>query len=404
MRLLSSSLLRLRNFRCLGAATVLNSVGMMGETVVLGWLALELTNSPFLVGVAMGTRTVPLFFVGVPAGAVADRFPRHRVLVATGAGQALMAAALGILALLGRASLTNVLLFTFAAGMIRGLEQAARQSYAHDVVGPADLVNGLAVLGIAMRIGWLAGSLGVGAVIARLGSGVGYLAVAASYLAAATALLPASAAGEVTARPSGSLWRSVTDFGAAIGRDRMLLVLMLLTAGAEVLGFSHQVLLPSLARDVLRVGPEGLGAMNAARAIGGILGLVAVSRHLPAEGSGTLFLAVLVAFGASLVALGLAPALVGFAGVVVVLIVGNAAGALTDLLAQSLMQLSVPARLRGRAGGAWVVAIGLAPLGQLQIGALASLFGVSLALGATGLGLVGLATGTWLVFPRVRRL
>ena len=82
-----------------------------------------------------------------------------------------------------------------------------------------------------------------------------------------------------------------------------------------------------------------------------------------------LFLAVLTFFGASLVALGLAPHLVGFAGVVVVLVLVNAAGGLTDLLAQSLMQLSVPAHLRGRAGGAWVVAIGLAPLGQLQIGA-----------------------------------
>src|SRR5215472_3848321 len=281
MPLLSSSLLRLRNFRCLGAATVLNSIGMMGETVVLGWLALELTNSPFLVGVAMGTRTVPLFFVGMPAGAVADRFPRHRVLVATGVGQALMVATLGILALLGRASLGTVLLFTFAAGMIRGIEQAARQSYAHDVVGPADLVNGLALLGIAMRVGWLAGSLGAGAVIAHLGSGAGYLTVAASYLAGAAALLPASAAADgATARPTGSLWKSVVDFGGAISRDRLLLVLMLLTAGGEVLGFSHQVLLPSLARDVLHVGPEGLGVMNAARAIGGILGLAAVSTRL----------------------------------------------------------------------------------------------------------------------------
>src|SRR5215470_15838337 len=101
MRLLSPSLLRLRNFRCLGAAVTLNSVGMMAETVVLGWLTLELTNSPFLVGAAMGTRALPLFFVGIPAGAVADRFPRHRVLVATGVAQALMVATLGVLALLG---------------------------------------------------------------------------------------------------------------------------------------------------------------------------------------------------------------------------------------------------------------------------------------------------------------
>ena len=68
-----------------------------------------------------------------------------------------------------------------------------------------------------------------------------------------------------------------------------------------------------------------------------------------------------------------------FVGVVIVLIAVNSMGALADILAQSLMQLSVPGHLRGRVGGAWVVAIGLGPLGQLQIGALASLFGVSVA-------------------------
>src|SRR2546423_5942867 len=70
------ALFRLPDFRRLGASVLLNSVGMMGETVVLGWLTLELTNSPLLVGVAMGMRMLPLFFVGVPAGAPPARFPR----------------------------------------------------------------------------------------------------------------------------------------------------------------------------------------------------------------------------------------------------------------------------------------------------------------------------------------
>ena len=112
---------------------------------------------------------------------------------------------------------------------------------------------------------------------------------------------------------------------------------------------------------------------------------------------------VLAGFGVSLVGLGAAPHVVGFTGVVLVLVVANALGALTDLLAQSLLQLTSPPHLRGRAGGAWVVAIGLAPLGQLQIGALGSLIGVSAALGASGLALAALAGVTLRVFPRLRR-
>jgi MFS transporter len=288
--------------------------------------------------------------------------------------------------------------------VMRGIEHAARQSYTHDVVGGAALMNGLAVLGVAMRSGWLVGSLGAGILIASLGSGAAYLAVAASYLAGAAALLPASAP-PATPGPgsgSGSLWRSMLGFIGDMRRDPVLPGLMTLTAAAEVLGFSHQALLPSLARDVLYVGPEGLGVMNAARSLGGVLALAVVTTVSAGFGGGMLFVAVLVSFGASLVALGVAPQLVGYAGVVVVLVVANAMGALADLLAQSLMQLSVPVHLRGRAGGAWVVSIGLAPLGQLQIGAVASLFGVGVALGASGLGLVVLACATALVFPRLR--
>jgi hypothetical protein len=183
----------------------------------------------------------------------------------------------------------------------------------------------------------------------------------------------------------------------------MLLVLMILTAAAEVLGFSHQALLPSLARDVLHTGPEGLGALNAARSLGGMLGLAAAMRGA-VRSSGALFLLVVAAFGISVAALGLAPYVVGFGGVLLVLTAANAGGALADLLAQSLLQLGVPAHLRGRAGGAWVVAIGLAPLGQLQIGALASLFGVSVAFGASGLALLALAGATAFLAPRLRRL
>jgi MFS transporter, DHA1 family, staphyloferrin A biosynthesis exporter len=383
---------------------LLNAIGMMGETVVLGWLTLELTDSPFMVGVAMGTRMLPLFFVGVLAGAVADRFPRHRLLMLTSGGQALTAATLGVLTLAGVVSLGHLLLLTLGAGVLRGVEHAARQSYAHDVVGGASLMNGLAVLGVSMRGGWLLGSLGVGAVIAHAGSGVAYLAVALGFLGGALALLPASTPAPAPSTGAASLWGSAVEFLVAVRRDRTLLVLMMLTAGAEVLGFAHQALLPSLARDVLAIGPEGLGALNAARSVGGILGLAAASMRASAAAGGALFIAVLVTFGASLIVLGASPHLVGVVGVLVVLTVVNAAGALADLLAQSLLQLSVPGHLRGRAGGAWVVAIGLAPLGQLQMGALASLFGVSIALGASGLALATLAAATVLLFPRVKRV
>jgi hypothetical protein len=377
---------------------------MMGEVVVLGWLALELTDSPFLVGLAMSARALPLFFVGAPAGVLADRVPRHQLLVATGVGQALATAALGGITLGGYVSFTHLFVFTLASGILRGVEHAARQSYTHDVAGAEGLVRGLAIQGLAMRCGWFAGSLGTGAVIAGLGPGPAYIGVGVAYLVGTLPLIGASPPARTAPPERESLWRAVGGFVDGVRKDRTLLVVMILTAGAEVLGFSHQAVLPSLARDVLHAGPEGLGVLNGARSVGGFIGLVASMSGSKRGGGGALFLAILAGFGASVVALGLSPFAVGFAGVVVVLLATNAAGAIADLLAQSLLQRSVPAHLRGRAGGAWVVAIGLAPLGQLQIGGLASLVGVSAALGASGLALVGLVAATALAYPRLRRL
>jgi Major Facilitator Superfamily len=304
-------------------------------------------------------------------------------------------------------SFTHLVVFTLASGVLRGVEHAARQSYTHDVAGAEGLVRGLAIQGLAMRCGWFAGSLGTGAVIAGLGPGAAYIGVGIAYLVGTLPLVGASPHVRTAPPERESLWRAVAEFVDGVRKDRTLFVLMLLTAGAEVLGFAHQAVLPSLARDVLHTGPEGLGVLNGARSVGGFFGLVASmsgSAHRVGQSGGALFLAILMIFGASVIALGVSPYAVGFAGVVVVLLVTNAAGAIADLLAQSLLQRSVPAHLRGRAGGAWVVAIGLAPLGQLQIGGLASLVGVSVALGASGLALVGLVAATALAYPRLRRL
>jgi hypothetical protein len=403
-RIVQLALFSLRDFRCLVAFNILNSAGMMGESVVLGWLTLELTNSPFLVGVAMGARALPLFFVGVPAGVLADRVPRHRLLVAVSIGQAATASTLGALAVFGVVELSHILTLTFAAGVLRGIEHAARQSYAHDVAGPGALVGAFAILGVAMRAGWLVGSLGVGSVIAHQGAGVAYFAVAACFLAGGVAMLVATPLATAAAHASGSAWQSLLGFFTALRQEPVLAALIVMTASAEIFGFAHQTVLPSLARDVLHVGPEGLGAMNAARAIGGIVGLAAIWRWQPARGNGALFLVVLATFGAGLVVLAFAPKFVGLAGVLLVIVLVNAIGALADLLAQSLLQLSVPPELRGRAGGAWVLAIGLAPLGQLQIGALASLFTVSLALGTSGFALIAIAGVFAVASPRIRRL
>jgi hypothetical protein len=387
--------------RSLTLAYLLNTFGMVGEMVLLGWVVLELTNSPFMVGVAFGARQIPLLLVGVPAGVIADRTDRYRLLRGTNLAMAGVDAALGLLFLLGVADVTQILTLTFVSGCLRGLHQTARQSYVHDVAGAGALVDALAAQEIASRTGGLAGSLATGVLIARLGPGVAFLAAGASYLLSALALGPARTGAPRAASSADSLRESLMGLATAVRAGRILGPLLCLTAASEVLGFSHQTVLPSLARDVYAVGSEGLGAMNAARLVGGILGIAAVWTLGPAIRRGPLFLGALAVFGTSLVMLALARS---FSSVLLILVVANAAGGLADLLSQTLIQLSVPATLRGRAGGVWVLAIGTAPAGQLQIGALASLAGVSAALGTSGVALLLVTAAGALLVPRIRRL
>src|SRR5262245_14666879 len=367
--------LRVPGFVRFASAASLNTVAFSGEQVVLGWLVLELTNSPLLVGVALALRMAPLLVVGLPAGVLADRGDRLVLLRGANATMALALTALGTLTALGRVTIGAILGITLFIGCARALQQVTQQTHAHDLVGPARLTQALGILGIAMRIGGLTGALLAGRLIAGLGPAVAYLAAASACLLGTLVLPRRSPHHAPPPSSSTSVWEGLSGFLAAARAEQRLPTLMALTAAGEVLGFSHQAVLPSLARDVLHVGPEGLGMMNAVRQAGGIVGMLGVGR-LSQLGGGltTLWTGVLGVFGAGVATLGLAP---GYGSVLLLLFLVNAVGAISDVLGQSLMQQAVPPALRGRASGAWVVAIGVGPVGQFQIGALVSGLGVA---------------------------
>jgi MFS family permease len=395
-----TALLRLPGFPRFACSAMLNTVAFAGEQVVLGWLVLDLTNSPLLVGVALALRMAPLLVVGLPAGVLADRGDRLVLLRGANTTMALALTTVGTLVVLGRATIVLVLALTVVIGCARALQQVTQQVHVHDLVGAARLTEALGVLGIAMRIGGLTGALLAGRLIGGLGPGVAYLAAASASLVGTLILPRRSSHGARTPATSGSVWEGLSGFVEAARRERRLPVLMALTAAGEVLGFSHQAVLPSLARDILRVGPEGLGVMNATRQAGGIIGMLAVGRLSQMGGLTAVFVAVLGAFGAGVALLGLAP---GYGTVLLLLLLINAVGAMADVLGQSLMQQAVPAALRGRASGAWVVAIGVGPVGQFQIGALVSWLGVAPALGISGAGLVAVALCARFLMVRARR-
>ena len=182
---------------------------------------------------------------------------------------------------------------------------------------------------------------------------------------------------------------------------RSLLMLILLTAAVEVFGFSFSTALPELAVARFHVGPEGLGMMHAARASGGIVASLALSAMGGLERKGTVFLVVIYAFGGSLLFLAVSePFVLGLAALVLVAVMATA----SDVLTQSMVQLSVANEFRGRAMGTWSLAIGSAPLGHLVMGALIVAIGVGGALAVNGVALIILGLVATIAVPRLRKL
>jgi MFS family permease len=392
---------RHRDFRVLCLSTMFQGAGYVGETVVLGWLLLEDTDSALIVGLGIALRALPNFLLGIPGGAIADRLDRRALLRWVSLGSGVITALLAALALAGMLSVPALLSLTFLGGGLRALGQSARQSYAFDIAGPLQAVGAMALTKLAQCVGGIAGSLGAGLILDRSGGGEAYLAVSISLLLSSAAMLFARSTGQSAPKSQTPILQGSRDYLSEMASNRTLAVIVGLTAAVEVLGFSYQAALPNLTRDLLNAGPEALGLLSASGSVGSILTVVALSARGEPGHKGSLFIAVLLGFGIALCFLGSGTSLV-LAMIAIAFVAGFAS--LTDVLTQTLVQSAVPNELRGRAMGSWVLAVGFGPAGHLQIGVLIALFGVTAALSVNGALLALLAVLTALRARRVRAL
>ena len=400
-RILGGPAFRHRDFRLLLAAATCNYIGYGGEQVIIGLLVFQLTGSSAWVGVALALYFLPLLIFGMAAGAIADWIDRRRLLRIIEAVIGINLAVFGLLAGLGATELWQVLLMTFVSGSARAMYLPARQSYAFDIVGAEHVVAGLGLLTVGMRAGQLVGALVAGSVMQRLGTDIAFFILAGFHgIAFFVVSRLRSISTEARSNPVPIL-ENVREYVQEMRRNRTLLMLIVVTAAVEVLGFSFATILPEVATERLGVGAEGLGIMHAIRAAGGFSAGIALAGASSLRRRGLVYLVVIYCFGFGLIALAAAP---NFATMLAAVLAIAALATTSDVLTQSMMQLSVPDRLRGRAMGAWVFAIGAAPLGHLEMGALAASVGVGTALSINGAGLILIAILITIVAPGLRKL
>lgn len=393
--------LRHPDFRVLWLSTVSNQLGQGMQQVLLGWLVYNMTGSAGMVGVIFAMRNAPSLVVGFAAGSITDRLDRRTLLRMSAFGTALAALAMALLLFTGQLTVWQLMLATFFVGILQAFYLTARQVYVYDMVGAAGAMQGISLIFLAQRLGEAVGALLVGGLIQRWGPGPSFLAMSLTFGGGALALYWLRHPGQSAPQSRETMGQNLLNYLRALKSNRLMGSLMLTTAVAEILGFSHQVMLPVLAEEVLHVGPAGLGVLTAFRSVGGALGVLALAIMGQVRRRGLMLLVVLALFGGGQVLLAQA-ADFWLAALFVTLI--NVMASATDALHQTLLQLSVPNEQRGRAMGSWMVGIGTGPLGQLEVGHLAELTSARVALLVNGATLVVLALVLGPVLRRLRRL
>ena len=381
--------------------TFFNGASMVGELLLFGLAVYELSGSTAWVGLSLALYFAPNLFVGALAGTLADSFDRVRVLRAVEAALGINLFAIGALIAIGAAGLALILVLTFVSGVFRAAYNPARSSYAFDLAGADRIVSALGTLNIAMRLGQLAGAFVAGWAAAEIGVGAAYMVLASAHVLALAAFGRQRARAPSPGGGRPSIRAGLVEFGRELGANRPLLILVVVTAAVEVFGFSFLTALPDVAIGRLGLDAAGLGVIHAARSAGGIAGGILMAVTGPSRRLGVTWLAVVGGFGLMVMALAFAPNL----PVAVIVVGAIALGAVaSDVLTQSMMQLAVPGALRGRAMGAWQVAVGFSPIGHLEVGLLAGAAGTATALLLNGAALVLVALGAGAASRRLRKM
>ncbi|AHG90051.1 protein of unknown function DUF894 DitE [Gemmatirosa kalamazoonensis] len=393
-------LVRHRNFRIFWSGQTLSLVGTWMQVMAEGWLALELTNNAFLVGVVASAASLPVLLLSFIAGVVIDRVNRLRVVQAMQALMLCQATALWVLTLTGHLTIGWLIGLAFANGVFSAFEIPSRQSLVVELVGREDLGSAIALNSSGFNLARVVGPALGAAVIAALGIAWCFAVNAASYLAVLVGLFMVRLPERERAAPKGSPLAGLQEGFAYIWHTPDVRALMTMVLVFSVFGVPYLTLMPVVARDLLGLGASGYGVLLAAVGVGGFAGALFIAgagTRLPRTRTlvaASALYAILLAVFSFVRWVPAARALllaIGFA------MICNGA------LANGLLQSRVPDVLRGRLMAAYSFAVvGMAQVaGSLMAGAVARAAGAAWAI--RGGSAVMLGYGLWEYAHRARR-
>ena len=366
--------------------------------VAIGWQVYAATHNPMSLAYVGLTQFLPNIAMSLIAGLAADRFDRRKITGLSLLAQALCAAALGGLSAAGFGSVAPLYVLLLLIGLARAFSAPALPPMLPHLVSANEFPRAVAATSSAFQICTILGPALGGLVYAFSAPGL-FAFVAALYL---VAVFEISRLGHDQPRPgSGPTDESILAGVRYVRANRLLLALTSLDLFAVLLG-GVTALLPIYAKDILRLGPAGLGCLRCAPAIGAaIIGLILANRTLQ-RGAGKLMLTAVAGFGFATIVFALST---NFWLSLIALVSLGGFDMVSMVIRGALLQISTPDAMRGRVSAVNGVFISASSeLGQVESGVTASLLGTVPAALLGGVGTLAIvALWTW-IFPELHRV
>ena len=399
MRLAPDSPFRHRDFALFWVAFLNGIFAVSMAQVAVGWQVYSVRKNPLDLGLVGLAEFLPLPLLALPAGNLADRVPRRFLYVVMLATDVLVSAGLLAVTLSGARHVWPFFALAFVMGIGTSIGAPAGRALTPSLVPREILVRALALRSVAFQFSLVAGPAAGGLLFALQPESVYVAAMCISLVALACVL--ALHGGREPATTGVEGFHEVLAGVRLIRRTKVLLGAISLDLFAVLFG-GAVALLPIFAKDVLHVGPAGLGLLRSAPAIGSFLASLAIARRPIRQRAGPTLIAVVALFGACMVVFGVSKSMWLS---LVALALGGAVDLVSVVLRSTILPLVTPDEVRGRVNAVEMVFISASnELGAFESGVAAALVGAVPAVVIGGVATIAIAGIWWRLFPALARV
>ncbi|HEU5015864.1 MAG TPA: MFS transporter [Roseiflexaceae bacterium] len=394
--------LSVRNYRLFWIGQLISQTGSWMQRTAQDWLVLQLTHSPFALGLVTALQFLPVLLLSLIGGVITDRWPKQRLVIMTQTAALLQAITFAALVATGAIQLWHVYVLALLQGVITAMDNPVRQAFVIELVGREHVVNAVALNSMLFNGARIVGPALAGIIIAGasslfLGISLVLFANAISFVAvlAGLIMIDPNALHKAPPSPAGKMSQRLLEGLAYVWNTPSVLLIMIIVAAIGTFGYNFSVVLPLLSGFVLHTNAAGYGGLSAFLGFGSLVGALSTAytrqvtmRRLLVGSTVFSILLGAVAISTSFVISGALLVMLGFAGI------------LFSTSANTLLQLAVPDELRGRVLSLYMLLFaGSTPIGGFLIGSLSNVIGVSeTLLICAGLCLLGI--GGALIYRR----